>query len=106
MGPAGDIALAPADLAEQLRNDRIQVIDLRGADDRARGAIKGSRPMSLHELRHEGMTLDRGRPVAFCGEQAGEAAALLRELGYTAYAVDGDAAAWRRAGLPIYEEPW
>jgi cysteine synthase B len=101
MGASGEIALPAAELADQLRRGRIQLIDVRTEADRASGAIKGARPMALEDLAHEGMTLDRERPVAFCGGQATEAAALLREQGYTAFALVGDVAAWREAGLPI-----
>jgi rhodanese-related sulfurtransferase len=100
-----EIQLSPADLAEMLRRGAVQVIDLRGDEDPGAGAIQGARAMTLRTLAHEGMTLDRERPVAFCGSGAIEAAELLRDEGYTAYAVTGDLAAWREVGLPIDDEP-
>ncbi|GAC1346689.1 MAG: hypothetical protein NVSMB27_10720 [Ktedonobacteraceae bacterium] len=87
------------------------VIDVRGPGEYTSGHVQGARNIPLGQLSRKLKQLPRDRlVVTYCnmhhrGESRGErAAALLREYGYQAQAIDGGYPAWKEAGLPV-EEP-
>ena len=84
------------------------VIDVRGASEYAAGHVSGALHIPLGQLSGQLAQLQRDRPVVtYCdmhhrGESRGErAAALLREHGYQARALDGGFPGWQRAGMPV-----
>ena len=86
-----------------LSENRIQLIDLRGRDERSLPRVPGAREIPLDELASELVTLDRERPVVFLsgtGSKAATAMELLRSAGLTASAVAGGMQAWLECGLP------
>ncbi len=88
------------------RSDAI-VIDLRTADDYAKGHILGARSLPLAELGRRAGELEKhkAKPViVYSGDAnpAGGAAALLRKRGFgSVHNLAGGFAAWQQAGLPV-----
>jgi|1186.fasta_scaffold86992_2 rhodanese-related sulfurtransferase len=86
------------------------VIDVRGASEYAAGHVAGALHIPLGQLSGQLEQFQRDRPiVTYCnmhhrGKSRGErAAALLREHGYQARALDGGFPAWQSAGMPVGE---
>ncbi len=84
------------------------VIDVRGASEYTAGHVAGALNISFGQLPKQLAQLPRDRPiVTYCnmhhrGESRGErAAALLREQGYLARALDGGFPEWQVAGMPV-----
>jgi rhodanese-related sulfurtransferase len=94
--------------ATQLMNrDDALVVDLRPAEDFAKGHILGARSIPLTDLGRRANELDKhkAKPVILhCGDgnRAGGGVALLRKSGF-ANVVNrsGGYAAWQQAGLPV-----
>jgi rhodanese-related sulfurtransferase len=84
-----------------------QVVDLRSADDFAKGHILGARNIPLAELATRAGELERykSRPlILHCGDgnRAGGGIAILRAKGFEkAHNLAGGYAAWHQAGLPV-----
>ena len=86
------------------------VIDVRGPKEYAAGHVAGAVNISLSQLSKKLKRISHAGPVVtYCnmhhrGESRGErAAALLRENGYAARALDGGYPTWKEAGLPVVE---
>jgi rhodanese-related sulfurtransferase len=86
------------------------VVDVRGPKEYAAGHVLGAVNIPLGQLPKKLAKLTPGRRVVtYCnmhhrGSSRGEqAAALLREKGYQAQALDGGYSAWKEAGLPVEE---
>jgi rhodanese-related sulfurtransferase len=86
------------------------VIDVRGPKEYAAGHVAGAVNIPLSQLPKKLKRISReGLVVTYCnmhhrGESRGErAAALLRENGYDARALDGGYPVWKEAGLPVAE---
>jgi rhodanese-related sulfurtransferase len=94
--------------ATQLMNrDDALVVDLRAADEFARGHILGARNVPLAELERRAGELEKfkSKPViVHCGDgnRAGGAVAQLRRSGFANVVnLSGGYAAWQQAGLPV-----
>ena len=94
--------------ATQLMNrDDALVVDLRPAEEFAKGHILGARSIPLAELQRRANELDRhkAKPVILhCGDgnRAGGGVALLRKSGFANVVnLSGGYAAWQQAGLPV-----
>ena len=94
--------------ATQLMNrDDALVVDLRPADEFAKGHILGARSIPLADLARRSGELDKhkAKPViVHCGDgnRAGGGAALLRKNGFANVVnLSGGYAAWQQAGLPV-----
>lgn len=88
------------------------VIDVRGPAEFGSGHVAGARHIPLSQLARKLKQLPRDRLiVTYCmmhhrGESRGErGAALLREHGFDARALDGGLPAWQEAGLPVEVTP-
>ncbi len=88
------------------------VIDVRSAEEYEAGHVPGARRIPLDQLPGRFAELPAGRPVVtYCtmrhrGDSRGErAAALLRERGFQARALDGGLPAWAAAGYPVERGP-
>ncbi|HZM53996.1 MAG TPA: FAD-dependent oxidoreductase [Acidimicrobiales bacterium] len=84
------------------------LLDVRGADEHARGAIAGSINVPLDELRDRLDSFGTGPVVVYCevGQRGHTATALLRELGIQARNLDGGYRTWSaamRARSPVGE---
>jgi rhodanese-related sulfurtransferase len=106
--------LSVADLANELEDGRLTLVDLRDADELRRD---GQIPQAVHAPRGmlefladpespyhmDGLDPDR-RTVLYCGlgGQSALATVTLRALGYTDVAhLDGGIAAWQYEGRPV-----
>jgi rhodanese-related sulfurtransferase len=84
------------------------IIDVRSDAEYAAGHVEGAVHIPIDELPDRLAALERERPVVtYCmmkhpGASRGErAAALLREQGYDARALDGGLPGWEAAGMPV-----
>jgi rhodanese-related sulfurtransferase len=99
--------LAPARVAELLRDDSIQLVDVREPYEREAGHIAGSRHLPLAELTAAAPTIDPSKPVVFVcrvGARSSMAAWSFARAGYDAHNLDGGMAAWAHSGLPLEPE--
>lgn len=92
--------------ATQLINSRNpQVVDLRNAEDFAKGSLPNARNIPAAKVAERVGELKKDKPVILVcatGTSAGRTAALLRSQGYSdVYVLGGGLAAWREAGLPV-----
>jgi rhodanese-related sulfurtransferase len=94
--------------ATQLMNrDDALVVDLRPAEEFAKGHILGARSIPLAELGRRAGELDKhkAKPViVHCGDgnRAGSGVATLRKSGFANVVnLSGGYAAWQQAGLPV-----
>jgi rhodanese-related sulfurtransferase len=103
-GAGGVSALEAVNL---INREDAQVVDVRSADDFARGHVAGAVNLPLNELDHAGERLQRykGRPLLVCcqsGSSAMGAARRLRAQGFAgARVMAGGVQAWRTANLPL-----
>ncbi|HEY7355210.1 MAG TPA: rhodanese-like domain-containing protein [Ktedonobacterales bacterium] len=88
------------------------VIDVRGPKEYASGHVLGAVNIPLGQLSRKLSKLTQDQlVVTYCnmhhrGSSRGEqAAALLREHGYQARALDGGYPRWKEVGLPVEEAP-
>jgi len=88
------------------RSDAL-VVDLRAAEEYARGHILGARNIPLADLERRAAELDKykAKPlIVHCGDgnRAGGGAAALRGRGFASvHNLAGGFAAWQQAGLPV-----
>ena len=94
--------------ATQLMNrEDALVVDLRAADEYAKGHILGARNMPLADLPRRAGELEKykSKPmIVHCGDgnRAGGGIALLRKQGFANVVnLTGGYAAWQQAGLPV-----
>jgi rhodanese-related sulfurtransferase len=84
------------------------IVDVRSEDEYLAGHVAGARHIPIDQLADRLGEIPADHPVVtYCmmrhrGDSRGErAAALLREQGYDARALDGGLPAWEAAGLPV-----
>jgi rhodanese-related sulfurtransferase len=88
------------------RSDAL-VVDLRSAEDYAKGHILGARSLPLADLERRAGELEKqkAKPViVHCGDgnRSGDGVATLRRLGFGSVSnLSGGYAAWQQAGLPV-----
>ena len=88
------------------RSDAL-VVDLRSAEDYAKGHILGAKHIPLAELEKRAGELDKHKAkplILHCGDgnRASSAVAVLRKKGFdSVHNLAGGYAAWRQAGLPV-----
>jgi rhodanese-related sulfurtransferase len=92
--------------ATQLMNSRNpQVLDLRNAEEFAKGSLPNARNVPVDRLTARLNELKKDKPVLLVcatGTTAGKTASLLRSQGFAdVYVLAGGMAAWREAGLPV-----
>jgi rhodanese-related sulfurtransferase len=94
--------------ATQLMNrDDAIVIDLRTADEYAKGHVLGARNLPLADFERRAAELEKhkAKPVIVYAaepQRAGGAVAQLRKLGFgSVHNLTGGYAAWQQAGLPV-----
>jgi rhodanese-related sulfurtransferase len=99
--------LSPARVAELLRDDAIQLVDVREDYEREAGHVAGSRHVPLAELTAAAPTIDPARPIVFVcrvGARSSMAAWSFARAGYDAHNLEGGMLAWAAAGLPLEPE--
>jgi rhodanese-related sulfurtransferase len=97
--------LTPTELSRQLQAAHSpQVLDVRTADEFARGHVPGALLIPHDALAAQLDRLDPARPVVvYCrsGRRATIVETLLRESGFDVSQLQGSFPAWREAGLPV-----
>lgn len=96
-------SMTPAQAAEAMRRDELQLVDVREPAELADARIAGATHIPLGQLGSRLGELDQDRPVAFLcasGTRSGMAARAAAKAGLDASNVLGGIKAWARAGLP------
>ena len=94
----------PAQVAELLAQQNVQLIDVRTPHEHEAGRIDGDRLIELTDLTSEAASLDRDRPIIFygrCGARSAMATQAFAQAGYDAHNMAGGMLAWAAAGLPM-----
>jgi len=98
-------ALSTLQATQLINSKNAQIIDVRSAEDFAKGSLPNARNLPTASLKDRHGELKKDRPViVVCnsGGSAGPAAAQLRAAGFTdVFVLAGGLAAWREAGLPV-----
>jgi rhodanese-related sulfurtransferase len=105
--PDDAIDVDPARAAELIREDAVQLIDVREAYEVEAGRLAGARHIGLAELTAQAATIDRDKPVLFycrVGGRSSMAANAFRRAGYQAYSLTGGLEEWHARGLPLEPE--
>jgi ArsR family transcriptional regulator len=95
-----------AELRKRLKKGLVTVLDVRPADEFAKGHIPGAINIPVGELKKRLAELPRKQEVvaycrgAFC-VMAFEAVALLRSSGFRSRRLEDGMPEWRAAGLPV-----
>lgn len=103
--------ISPTEAARLRDECAALVVDVRETEEHARARIPGALSLPLSRLDEPGIALPPGRTVLFhCRSGArthAHAGRLAARAGTAAeaYAVAGGIEAWRRAGLPLAEDP-
>ena len=93
--------------AELIRDDAVQLVDVREPYEVEAGRLAGARHIELERLASQAGTIDRDRPVIFycrLGARSGMAANAFRRAGYDARSMDGGLERWHAEGRPIVPE--
>ncbi|MEA2125212.1 MAG: hypothetical protein QOI80_1994 [Solirubrobacteraceae bacterium] len=106
MGTLDDenLEVAPERAAELIRDDAVQLVDVREDHEVAAGRLAGARHIALEQLAAEADSIDRETPVLFychVGARSAMAAEAFRRAGYEAYSLTGGIAAWEERGLAV-----
>jgi rhodanese-related sulfurtransferase len=104
-GRASGPSLGTLQATQLMNKANPQVIDLRGADDFAKGSLPNARNIPADKLAARTGDLKKDKPVLLVcatGSSAGRSAAMLRAQGFgEVFVLAGGIAAWRDAGLPL-----
>jgi rhodanese-related sulfurtransferase len=102
---AGGPLLTTLQATQLINSKNAQVLDVRSAEDFAKGSLPGARNVPAASVKDRAGELKKDRPViVVCnsGTTAGPAAAQLRAAGVAeVFVLAGGLAAWREAGLPV-----
>jgi rhodanese-related sulfurtransferase len=99
-----NLEVAPERAAELIRDDAVQLVDVREDHEVAAGRLAGARHIALEQLAAEADSIDRETPVLFychVGARSAMAAEAFRRAGYEAYSLTGGIAAWEERGLAV-----
>jgi rhodanese-related sulfurtransferase len=99
-----DADYTPQQVAELLKTEDIQLIDVRQSEEHEAGRIAGDRLIELASLAAEVDSIDRGRTVVFycrSGSRSAMATEAFRGAGFDAHNMIGGLLDWRAAGLPL-----
>jgi rhodanese-related sulfurtransferase len=99
-----DPEYTPDEVAELLANSRIQLIDVREAQEYAAGRIAEGVHIELDELAGRAGEIDRDVPVVFycrSGARSAMATQAFLAAGYDAHNMAGGLLAWHGRGLPM-----
>jgi rhodanese-related sulfurtransferase len=94
----------PREVAELLRDERVQLIDVRQPHEHEAGRIAGGRLIELSELSAAADSIDRDRPVVFYCRSGGRSAMATEafvQAGFDAHNMTGGMLEWQSDGLPM-----
>ena len=106
-GPGGKAGLTPTQATLLINREDARVIDLRGAEDYARGHLPDARNIPLEQFAARAGEIDPLKDVPLIlvcqnGAQSAKACGQLQKLGFgKANSLAGGIAGWRAAGLPV-----
>jgi rhodanese-related sulfurtransferase len=104
-GRASGPSLGTLQATQLINKGNPQVIDLRSAEDFARGSLPNAKNIPADKLAGRSAELKKDKPVLLVcatGTSAGRTAAALRAQGFAeVFVLAGGIAAWREAGLPL-----
>lgn len=95
------------EFASYLKNDNVQLVDVRTPEEYVDGHISGSRNIDVFDpafIKKAQESLDTAQPVAvYCrsGKRSADAADKLAAKGYKVVNLEGGIMAWERARKPI-----
>lgn len=104
--------LTPDELSSLMRQEAVNLIDVREYLEFAAKRIAGARLVPLSQLQGSGDGAQMGaNPVVMCrsGRRSAEAVELLRRRGIEAVQLAGGLEAWEKRGLPVEKDskaPW
>jgi rhodanese-related sulfurtransferase len=104
-GRAGGPSLSTLQATQLINTRNPQIVDLRSADEFAKGSLPNARNLPSSQLNDRIGDLKKDRPVLLVcatGTSAGRTAAMLRSRGFAeVFVLAGGMAGWRAAGLPV-----
>jgi thioredoxin len=98
---------SPEKFEESIKSEKVQILDVRTADEYKSGHIKNSLQanwLNRPEFDDRTSHLDKSRPIfIYClsGGRSGAAAEVLTERGYTVTNLEGGINAWKRDNRPL-----
>ena len=96
-----------AEFADYLKNDDVQLLDVRTPDEFSEGRISGAMNIDWYDdnfITDAVKSLDKTRPIAiYCrsGKRSAAAAQKLTEKGYKVTNLTGGIIAWDEAKMPV-----
>jgi rhodanese-related sulfurtransferase len=100
-----DSELSPQEVAERLRSESIELIDVREPHEHEAGHIAGDRHIELAALTQAAQSIPREKAVVFycrSGSRSAMASEAFRGAGYDAHNMSGGLLEWEAAGLPLH----
>jgi rhodanese-related sulfurtransferase len=97
----------PERVAELVREDGIQLIDVREPYEVETSRIPGSRHIEMNRLAAAAAELDRDKPIVFycrVGSRSAVAVQAFEASGIEAHHLDGGIVGWAESGLPLEPE--
>ena len=91
-------------VAELVREGKVQLIDVREGYEWDEGRIPGARHLELGQVAAQADTIHRETPVVFycrVGGRSAMAANAFRQAGFDAYTMTGGLLEWDAQGLPL-----
>ena len=96
--------LSPRQVADLLRDEDVQLVDVREPYEHEAGRIADDVHIELDRLTEQAGSLDRERPIVFycrTGSRSALATQAFAASGYRAHNLTGGLKAWVQEGLPI-----
>jgi rhodanese-related sulfurtransferase len=96
--------LSPREVADLLREEDVQLIDVREPYEHVAGRIADDVLIELDRLSEQAASLDRERPIVFycrSGSRSEMAMQAFNAAGFRAHNLTGGLKAWVADGLPI-----
>lgn len=98
--------MSPSELFKRLKDQNIQIVDVRSRDDYNENHIKGAVSIPINELRDSLNTLSNEKvTVVYCYYQqchaSANAAIILADQGYPVMELEGGFKTWRQLAYPI-----
>jgi rhodanese-related sulfurtransferase len=96
--------LTPRQVADLLREDDVQLVDVREPYEHEAGRIADDVHIELDRLSEQAGSLDRDRPIVFycrTGSRSELATQAFAAAGFQAHNLSGGLKAWVADGLPI-----
>ncbi len=102
-----NIEVGPERAAELIRDDAVQLVDVREPYEVEAGRLAGARHIELERLASNAETLPRDKPIVFhcrLGARSALAARAFRSAGYDAWSMRGGIQLWHDRDLPMSGE--